>query len=200
MILIFWSIFILVFGFGFLLALLIQWSNLANIRKNQETINNNANSMLASNNFNTSRKIILNDYATYNKEDSCKKFVAIDNQNKKMCFVDYLKGSLLIVDFNEILNYEIYENGSQQTFGGSAGGLWTGVFGAETEQKCKDLKLIIRINRYDISQICYEIIFNTLFNYGVSKSELSYKVCINTLQEFVSFLEVIKNENSKTKD
>ncbi len=62
---------------------------------------------------------------------------------------------------------------------------------------CKELKLIIRLNKYDTSQICYEIIFNTSFNMGINKSSSTYKQCINTLQEVVSFLEVVKNENMK---
>ena len=60
---------------------------------------------------------------------------------------------------------------------------------------CKELKLIIRLKRYDISQVCYEIISNTVLNTGINKSTQPYKQCISTLQEVVSLLEVIKHEN-----
>lgn len=90
-------------------------------------------------------------------------------------------------------DYEVYENGSQQTYGGA----FYGLFGAETSGSCKELKLIVRINRYDISQICYEIIFDTTFNIGINKSSEIYKQCIGTLHEVVSFLEVVKNENKQ---
>ena len=73
---------------------------------------------------------------------------------KYVLSIDYIKGSLIIVGFNEILDFEIYENGSHLTNGCVVGGLWAGLFGSETSGLCKELKLIIRINRYDISQVC----------------------------------------------
>lgn len=62
---------------------------------------------------------------------------------------------------------------------------------------CKDLKLIIRLNNYDNPQLVYNIISNTTFNIGINKSSHIYKQCIETLQEVVSFLEVVKNDNIK---
>lgn len=173
----------------------IQHANLSNIRKRQKEINNKANQYIQNTEFRQSKVFYLNDYATYNQDNYCKKFIAVDSDNREICLINYFKGSLLIVGFDEILNYEIYENGSQQTVGGTVNGFWSGIFAAETTGNCKELKLIIRLNRYDISQICYEIIFNTSFNVGVSKSSQIYKQCINSLQEVVSFLEVVKNEN-----
>ena len=195
--LIYWSVFLVVFIGGLLIVLLVQQSNLSNIRKRQEEINNKANQSIQNTEFKQTKIFFLNDYATYNQNNSCKKYISIDNENKKICLIDYSKGSLLIVGFDEILNYEIYEKGSQQTIGGNVNGFWSGLFGAETNGMCKELKLIIRLNKYDTSQICYEIIFNTSFNIGINKSSSTYKQCINTLQEVVSFLEVVKNENMK---
>ena len=60
---------------------------------------------------------------------------------------------------------------------------------SEESGLCKELKLIIRINRYDISQVCYEIIFDSMFNIGINKSTTIYQQCISTLHEVVSFLE-----------
>lgn len=195
--LIYWSVFLVVFLGGLLIVLAVQHANLSNIKKRQEEINNKANQSIQNTEFKQTKLFFLNDYATYNQGNSCKKYISIDNENKKICLIDYSKGSLLIVGFDEILNYEIYENGSQQTIGGNVKGFWSGLFGAETNGMCKELKLIIRLNKYDTSQICYEIIFNTSFNIGINKSSSPYKQCINTLQEVVSFLEVVKNENMK---
>lgn len=195
--LIYWLVFLTVFIGTLLIVLAIQHSNLSNIRKRQEEINSKANQSIQNTEFKQTKIFFLNDYATYNQGNSCKKYISIDNENRKICLVDYSKGSLLIVGFDEILNYEIYENGSQQTVGGNVNGFWSGLFGAETNGMCKELKLIIRLNRYDISQVCYEIIFNTSFDLGINKSSFIYKQCINTLQEAVSFLEVVKNENTK---
>ncbi len=195
--LIFWLVFCIVFVGTLLILGAIQHSNLSNIKRRQEGINNKANIAIQNTEFKQSKIFYLNDYATYNQNNFCKKYIAVDSENKKICLVDYLNGSLLIVGFDEILNYEIYENGSQQIVGGNVNGFWSGVFAAETTGNCKELKLIIRLNRYDISQVCYEIIFNTPYNSGIQKTNKIYKQCINSLQEVVSFLEVVKNENIK---
>lgn len=200
----FYLTFLLVFMVIFIGALLIMiavhQSSISNTRENQERINLKAKNFIESSNFKITKIFYLNDYATYNKDNSCKKFVAVDNDNKNIFLIDYEKGNLLVVKFSEILNYELYENGSNQTIGGNIGGFWSGIFGAETNVMCKDLKLIIRLKRYDTLQVCYEIISNTALNIGIDKSTRPYKQCISTLQEIVSFLEVIKNENNTKKD
>ena len=198
--LIYWLVFLIVFLGTLLIIRAVHQSGVSNARKNQENINSKANDSLKNSNFKLTKKFYLNDYATYNQSNNCKKFIAVDNDNKQICLIDYEKGSMLIVEFNEILNYEVYENGSNQTVGGNIGGFWSGIFGAETNGMCKDLKLIIRLKRYDTSQVSYEIISNTSFNMGINKSTQPYKQCISTLQEVVSFLEVIKNENNTKKD
>ena len=109
--------------------------------------------------------------------------------------MDYKSGNLLVLTFDEILNYELYEDGSHQTVGGNIGGLFSGFFGAETTGTCKELKLIVRLKKYDTPQVCYEIISDTIFNIGIDKSSKPYKQCVSTLQEVVSFLEFIKHEN-----
>lgn len=174
---------------------------LSNVRKNQEVINLKASEFLTISNFKLSKKFYLNDNATCDHPDSCKKCIITDNDNEQLCLIDYEKANMMIVKFDEILNYEIYENGSNSTTGVGVNGFAFGAFGAETTGVCKDLKLIIRLNRFDISQVCYEIISKTVFNTGISKSNQTYRDCINTLQEVVSFLEVIKNANiHKEKD
>ena len=193
----FWLVFVVVFLGTLLIILAVHQSAISNSRKNQEEINSKAKNSIESSNFKTTKIFYLNDYATYNQSNNCKKFIAVDNDNKQICLIDYEKGSMLIVEFNEILNYEVYENGSNATTGGSISGFWSGIFGAETNGMCKDLKLIIRLKRYDTSQVSYEIISNTSFNMGINKSTQPYKQCISTLQEVVSFLEVIKNENNE---
>lgn len=191
----YWSIFIFVFLGIMLIILIVHQTEVSNTRKKQEQINLKADNAIKSSQFNITKIFYLNDCFTYDKSDNYKKFIAVDNDNKRIGLIDYEKGNLLIVEFSEILNYEIYENGSKATTGGSIGGFWSNIFGAETNEMCKDLKIIIRLKRYDISQISYEIISDTILNVGINKSTQQYKQCISTLQEVVSFLEVIKNEN-----
>lgn len=193
--LIYWLIFIIVFLGILVIFWAVHKSGVSNTCKNQKSINLKSNNFLKSSNFNVTKIFYLNDNATYNQPKDCKKFIAVDNISKQICFIDYEKCSMLIVGFNEILNYEIYENGSNATTGGNVIGFGAGFFGAETNGMCKDLKLIIRLKRYDKSQISYDIISNTSFNVGINKSTQAYKQCISTLQELVSFLEVVKNEN-----
>ena len=190
-----WLIFIIAFLGTLIIMLIINQSQISNIRKRQEEINLNVEEYLQNNNFNITKRFYLKDNATYNQDKDCKKFIAVDNNSKKLCLINYQKSSMFIVDFKDILNYEIYENGSNSTFGGNIGGFGAGIFAAETNGMCKELKLFIRLKRYDMSQISYEIISNTFFNFGLNKSSQPYRECISTLQEFVSFLEVLKNEN-----
>lgn len=183
-------------------VIIVSLANLAegnSHRKNQSTTNIKVLKWLDENNFKISKKFYINDYFTYEQPEDEKKFVAIDNDNKQICLIDYKRASMLIVKFSEILNYEIYENGTNVTTGGNVGGFGAGIFGAETNVVCKELKLIIRLKRYDTSQVCYDIVYNTNFNIGIEKSSPIYTQCISSLQELVSFLEVLKNENSVQK-
>ena len=197
MILWFWSIFLFVFIGTLVVIFCVNFATSKNRSSTQKETNKKVLKTLQDNNFNISKVFYINDNFTYTEEVECKKFIAIDKDNKKICLVNYVSNSLLIVNFNEILNYEIYENGNTHTSGGGLGGFVGGIFSAETDTSCKELKLIIRLNRYDTSQVAYNIISNTTFNIGLNKSSEAYKNCISTLQEVVSFLEVVKNENKE---
>lgn len=196
--LLYMGIFLLVFGGVLLVFCVIHNSNISEVEKRQRSLNQTLSEYLRETNFNKTKIIYLNDYATYNKGMDSKKIIGIDNENKKIALVDYEKAKMLIVDFRDILSYEIYENGSNSTIGGNVGGFFGGIFSAETNGMCKDLKLIIRLNSYENAQIVYNIISNTAFNMGLNKSADQYRKCVSSLQELVSFLEVIKCENRNT--
>lgn len=169
------------------------------IAKEHFEMNDSVKNFLESASFNTSSTIVLNDYYSIKLSADKKQFIYIDQTARKICFIDYLKKKPVLIDFSEFLNYEIYENGSTITDGGAVSGIFAGVFTAETTGQCRDLKLIIRLKKYDCPQIVYEIIGNTVFNFGVNKNSSVYHDCISTLQEAVSFLEVVKNENETSK-
>ncbi len=170
------------------------------IKKSQEEINEKANQAIKSANFNTTKIYYLNDFATYDQTERCKKIVFVDSGNKQIALVDYSTAGVTIIDFKDILDYEIYENGTTTTTGGAFGGMFAGIFNAEISGQCKDLKLIIRLNKIEKPHITYEIISNTAFNLGINKSSRPYRACITSLQEMVSFLEVIKKQNSLKND
>lgn len=196
-------IFLVVFFITFFCVLIIfaivNWSKKSNKNNRHAEINKHAFEMLEEKKFNINKTFYINDNFSVNEENCCKKIIVVDNENKKMCFVDYEQESSVIVDFEEILNYEIYENGNSSTTGSSFGGVFGRLYEAQTDQKCQDLRLIIRLKKLDCSQVVYDIISDTLFNVGIVKSSNVYRSCIKSLQDAVSFLEVIKNQNSKEK-
>ena len=195
--LLYMGIFLLVFGGFLLIFAIIHNFNISEVEKRQRNLNQKIFEHLREGNFSIAKIIYLNDYATYNKALDSKKIIGIDNENKRIALVDYEKAKIYIVNFQDILNYEIYENGSNSMIGGNVGGFGGGIFSAGINGMCKDLKLIIRLNSYETPQIVYNIILNTTFNAGVNKSTNQYKSCITSLQEVVSFLEIVKNENKK---
>ena len=81
------------------------------------------------------------------------------------------------------------------TTGAAISGWWAGIFSADTQGKCHDLKLIIRLKKLEKPQIVYNLIQKTFMNFGLIKTSDCYRQTIKTMQEVVSFLEVIKNEN-----
>ena len=189
------AVMFIVFAVVVTLTCVVFFMNRKNKLSLQEKINAEAHNKLRYANFNIDKIFYLNDYASCNKDNSVKKFFAVDNNAKKVAFVNYESGSVVISDFSEFLNYEIYENNTLETTGASFGGYW-GIFGAETTGSCKNLRLIIRLKDLGSPQICYDIIDTSL---GIVKSSAVYKNCITTLQNAVSFLEVLKNQNEKEK-
>ena len=197
---IYWGCMMIFFGVIVLCAVGLSNSKNADNSQKQLKLNEKVANQLNDLNFNVSKKFYLTDYGTYNSLNKFKKMILVDDNEKNVCLIDYNSGRMFIVDYKDIINYEVYENGSNSTFGGGVGGFFGGMLLAETEGKCKDLRLIIRINKIDIPHIGYEIIENTPFNMGIVKSSKQYKTCITSLQEVVSFLEVLLNENKNNKE
>ena len=195
-ILLYFFVFFLVFSAVIIMFLISRNSKIkANCEQNLQ-LNNKVNNYLKENDIPITKTISIADYWSWNKETMSQKQIVVSSNEKKIALADYENNSLSIVNFNEILDYEIYENGSTVTFGGGGKyGMVSGLFGAETSGNCKDLRLIIRLKRYDKSQIVYDIISNVPLNVGVNKTSDIYRKCMLTLQEAASFFEVVKQEN-----
>lgn len=107
-------------------------------------------------------------------------------------------------NFSDLINYEVYENGSSTLKGraGSAlvGGAFFGLPGLiiggsmsrKLNQKCNQLKLVIRLNDSNLTQI----ILSYVDNISIDKSSSTYKSLKENLQSVCSELEYIMN--SKT--
>ena len=168
-------------------------------RKKQYQINLTAKKYLKRKGFTSTSVFYFCDQATKGKSNNYKKMLLVDDVNKKFALVNYKSGKTVIADYKEFLNYEIYENSNLVVSGGAIGGLGLGFFGAETSGQCKDLRLIMRITKPDTPHVAYEVVPHTFFNIGLSKNSNMYRDCMESLQEMVSFFEVIKSENEKAK-
>ena len=165
--------------------------------KRQFEINREARSYLRRAGFTTTSVFYFSDQATFRKGNEYKKMLAVDDTNKKFALVNYSSGKTLIADYNEFLNYEIYENSNMVISGGAIGGFGLGFFGAETSGQCKDLRLIMRLTNPNHPHVAYDVLPRTFMNIGIHKNSKAYRDCMASLQEMVSFFEVIKNQNGK---
>lgn len=193
-------IFLVTAGVTLLAIYIPHWRETARIVKNQKEINAKVESKLKEINFNPQKIFYINDYASASKdlaEYAYKKIIVVNQSQKKICLIDYSSGKMFIVGFEEILNYEVYENGSTVVSGGAAGAFGIVGFDSVSTKTSSQLKLIIRLNRYDVPQVTYDLISGTIFERGVERSSPTYTACLKSLQEVVSFLEIIKNENNK---
>lgn len=195
-VLLYCSMFFLVFVGVVIVFFVLRNSTIKTNCERNSQLNNKVNNYLKENDIPITKTISIADYWSWNKETMSQKQIVVSSNEKKIALADYENNSLSIVNFNEILDYEIYENGSTVTFGGGGKyGMVSGLFRAETSGNCKDLRLIIRLKRYDKSQIVYDIISNVPLNVGVNKTSDIYRKCMLTLQEAASFFEVVKQEN-----
>ena len=171
--------------------------NTSKIRKKQFAVNQKVKTYLNKVSFKITSAFYFSDQATFRMGNEYKKMLVVDSANKKFALVDYYTENVVIANYSEFLNYEIYENSNMVISGGAIGGLGLGFFGAETSGQCKDLRLIMRLTNPDNPHIAYDVLPRTMFNMGIHKNSKAYRDCLASLQKMVSFFEVIKNENEK---
>ncbi len=189
---------LVVIGAGMLVWWLTWRGKCKKFLSRRAVLNTSVNTVITEHGLHIDKTFILNDYLTFKKQDvNSKPHFLIDSTAKKMVFVDYDKPLTVVADFNEFLNYEIYENGSMAFSGGAIGGAFVGGFFGSTEGKCNNLRLIVRLKRYECSQMTYDIIAKTPLNWGVNKTSKAYQTCMSSMQELVSFFEVIKKETAQ---
>lgn len=184
--------FVVLVLYGFVLA------RLSTKRKRYAEVNKAVDEALKKEEFEPSQIFYLEDESSLNKDTCFKQRILVDEKNKKICLVDYAKGKMNVVKSSEILGYEVYENNANIAFGGGVSGWSSGLFGAENQKKCQDLRLIVRLKNYQTPQIVYVIISGTDYVMGgIQSSAQEYKKFIESLQRVVSFLEIIKKENEE---
>lgn len=173
-------------------------------KKEREELNNKATKIMLDSGFNITNRFSFKELMGASIEEH-NKFIVVDNINKQIGWVDYKNENIIITNFDEILNYEIYENGGVVTNGaGITGGLLgksillsTSSFRTTSQETCNELRLIVRLKSREKSQIAYDIVVDRPFNIGLSKNSKVYQQLRVSLQETVSFLEVILEDNKK---
>lgn len=182
-------------GMGLIVGWFVWSARRKKFLKKRAEINATLAQTAKSHGLHIDKVFVIDDHQTFDKkEQSIKPQFLIDMTAKKMIFVDYDKPLTVIVGFEEFLNYEIYENGSMAFSGGAVGGLLVGGFWGESVGKCNNLRLIIRLKRYDCPQMVYDIIAKTPLNLGIVKTSKAYQTCVSSMQELASFFEILKSE------
>lgn len=164
----------------------------------QKSVNDSLPSKLREANFTPTRTFYFCDKTTFKKTDDFKQMLFVDSEHNKLGLVDYESGKFTAIDYAQILNYELYENGTLQVNGAAIGGM-VGAFSAQTNHICKEMRLIIRMNSVDNPHIAYQIVASKgIFNFGIGKNSIIYRTCFPTVQEVVSLLQVILQKNKES--
>ena len=159
---------------------------------NVKTINANVLQKLRTQHFDASHICYMADYSSAGTTDnSAKQMLCVDVKAKKLALVNYADGSYIIVNFADVISYDIYNNGKTDT----SGGVIYGLVITESTEKCQELKLILRLKSFDKPQFEYMLISHTLFNDGIDKGQRQYGIIMNDLQQTISYLELVLNEN-----
>ena len=172
------------------------------IRKTQQIeqvfeVNEIAQKKFAKQNFVTEKYIYLADANTAKSKRYQKKFIAFNMTQKKIGLVDYENDDVAVVNFSDLIDFEVYENNMTSVVGANVGEQFS-VFTGQQEVKCKELRLNITLKSYSKSNISYDLVWNTFANIGINKKSKTYRIMMRSLQNCVSFLKIIKDENNKT--
>ncbi|MFR7544839.1 MAG: SHOCT domain-containing protein [Clostridia bacterium] len=128
--------------------------------------------------------------------------IDIDTKNKLLGTYSYYENQSKVIKFNEVLDFEIFENGnsvvSSKTGSAVIGGLLFGGLGAVAgasgsrtiSEDCDTLKLKIYTNN-----IQYSVIMLDLLEKGISKSGYVYEYLTEIINEMISFLKIAREHN-----
>ena len=126
----------------------------------------------------------------------------IDANKKLLGTYSYYENTSKIIKFNEVLDFEIFENGnsvvSSRTGSAVVGGLLFGGLGAVAgasgsrtiSEKCSNLKLKIYTNN-----IQYSVIMLDFLEKGISKSSALYEQLTEVINEMISLLKIAREHN-----
>jgi len=180
------------FVMGFILFL-YGWKTKKDAEENERLSNlvkNNINRIIENNKLKISKIYeIYNPMYLTNNIARYQQTLQVDENQRKILFTNGMINKFIVVNFEDILNYEIYEDGSKSSTTYDWGyGLKTSDF----SDNCNELKLIIRLKNYEDSQFVFNLIYASF-----PKNSPAYKSIRSSLQDCVSFLEILKSENQE---
>ena len=126
----------------------------------------------------------------------------IDNKSKKLGAFSYYENESIILKFNEILDFEIFENGnsviSSRTGSAVAGGLIFGGLGAVAgasgsrtiNENASTVKLKIYTNNIKNSVVTLDFLEK-----GISKTSNEYEEIRDVINKMISFLKIAREDN-----
>lgn len=138
----------------------------------------------------------------------CAYAVFFDDTNRKIAFVDAFNKTFFISGYDQLISYEVIKNKSQEISGSSGnalvGGLLLGTTGAiigasstkEITEAINNLQVIIRLNDFQHSHVCFDIIGMASGRYAQTNTMV--KTVFSQINSLISTLEYIKkNHNNK---
>ena len=116
-----------------------------------------------------------------------KMMICVDSKAQKCCLVDYHKKRAYVLDYSDIVSYNLVENNGIKVVEENT------VFGMAptqtTKTVCKKLSLVVVMDDIENSNVVYDLIKGS-----VSIDSTTYKSCYDSLIQVTSFLEVVKNK------
>ncbi len=143
----------------------------------------------------------------FHSTNKFKNYLDLDENNrlwKVPCFLPNL-----VFSYDDIISYELLQNGTAITKGGLgstlAGGMLFGGVGAIVGSNIGNKKTKQEINEYRIKivtkNICYpEIYINLLTTGKVKSNSILYKACTDNAQHILSLLTIMTNASSNNRE
>lgn len=175
---------IILFLIVFTIVILVNIISRLRFAKKRRKVNKKVDNALKEKNFNATKTIFITDCRTLKAaKDDEKQRMFLDTENRKFFLADYKKEKFFVLDFNEIVDCEIYEHSAMISEGRRR----------EIKEWCNSMKFIIKIDSIDTPQIEYDIVFGRR---RVDKESVQYKELRDGLQEVKALFDVIKAEKT----
>jgi len=188
------------FVVAFVIAGIIGWNKGKRYLETSKNIASNLDNFIQKESFIVDKRITAGDG-----------ILLIDSANKKWCAVSNKNAEPIIYDYNDLTEYEVYEDGNSIAKGrsGSAavGGLFFGTTGAimgsagskAIQNTCSIMQVRIRLNDLSNPEITISLIGGNSLNTEMKKDSSGYRNLLDSAKQMVSYLSYIQNNGKEIK-